>query len=183
VYGIVSESQGTIGVDSALGAGTKVIVRLPRVACSLPSGQPVVAGPWRGRAGTGGRILLVEDEEEVRAMAAEALEIEGYAVTVASSGEEALEIWRASDEAFQLLLTDVIMPGLSGGELAQRVRRLRPATKVLYMSGYNDDAIVRYGVSVSEADFLQKPFTLESLARKVRGALETAGSSTGTGAS
>ena len=183
VYGIVSESRGGIRVDSAPGAGTRFVVRLPRVACALPAGMAALPAVSRPRPEAGGRILLVEDEEEVRAMAAEALEIQGYAVTVASNAEEALRIWKDSGETFQLLLTDVIMPGLSGGELAERVRRLRPATKVLYMSGYNDDAIVRYGVSVSEADFLQKPFTLDSLARKVRGALETAGSSAGTGAS
>ncbi len=174
VYGIVTEGQGTIRVESAPGRGTTFRIRLPRVASALPA-RSSAAIPMPGRPDRTGRILLVEDEDEVREMAAEALEIEGYAVTKAASAEEALTIWESEGESFHLLLTDVIMPGLSGGELAERVRRIRPATKVLYMSGYNDDAIVRYGVSVSEAEFLQKPFTLESLARKVRGALETVG--------
>ncbi len=182
VYGIVTEGQGTIRVESAPGRGTTFRIRLPRVASALPV-RSSAAIPIPPRPDRTGRILLVEDEDEVREMAAEALEIEGYAVTKAASAEEALSIWESDGDSFHLLLTDVMMPGLSGGELAERVRRLRPATKVLYMSGYNDDAIVRYGVSVSEAEFLQKPFTLESLARKVRGALDAVGASSDTGAS
>src|SRR5262249_23272047 len=79
---------------------------------------------------------------------------------------------KRSSDTFEVLLTDVMMPGISGGELARQVLQARPTTRVLYMSGYNDDAIVRRGLSVSEADFLQKPFTLEALARKVREALD-----------
>ena len=185
VYGIVKESGGDIEVRSRPGEGTLFRIRFPRVELAPRASAPL-PGATPGPPSVGGRILLVEDEEDVRAMAAEALELEGHEVTSAANGEEALAIWARSGQNFELLLTDVMMPGMSGGELAQRVLRSRPATRVLYMSGYNDDAIVRQGLSVSEADFLQKPFTLEALARKVRGALDTEPTSGGparTGAS
>lgn len=172
VYGIVKESGGGIEVQSRPGQGTVFRIRFPRVELAARAATPL-PGQMPNAPSAPGRILLVEDEDEVRAMAAEALELEGHAVTSASNAEEALAIWaRSSELPFELLLTDVMMPGMSGGELAQRVLQARPATRVLYMSGYNDDAIVRQGLSVSEADFLQKPFTLEALARKVRGVLD-----------
>ena len=171
VYGIVKESGGGIDVKSRPGQGTVFRITFPRVELASRANAPL-PGKTLGPPSAGGRILLVEDEEDVRSMAAEALELEGHTVTSAANAEEALAIWARTGQAFELLLTDVMMPGMSGGELAQRVLRSRPATRVLYMSGYNDDAIVRQGLSVSEADFLQKPFTLEALARKVRGALD-----------
>ena len=118
------------------------------------------------------RILLVEDEDDVREMAMEALELGGYRVISAANGEEALEVCSDASGEFQLLLTDVIMPGMSGGELAAQITHDHPEIQVLYMSGYNDDAIVKHGVSRSQADFLQKPFTLDSLSRKVREILD-----------
>jgi CheY-like chemotaxis protein len=106
-------------------------------------------------------------------MAAEALGLAGYVVTTAPCGEAALDLWTGPEDPFDLLLTDVVMPGMSGGELAQRIRNQRPTVRVLYMSGYADDAIVRHGVSVDEASFIQKPYTLDALTGKVRELLDT----------
>ncbi|MFN8177415.1 MAG: ATP-binding protein [bacterium] len=171
VYGVVKECNGGIEVTSRPGEGATFTIRLPRAELAARAPDPQAGSPG-SLPTSGGRILLVEDEADVRAMAMEALELEGYSVTAAASGEEALTIWARCGDSFEILLTDVMMPGISGGELARQVLQKRPNTRVLYMSGYNDDAIVRQGLSVSEADFLQKPFTLEALARKVREALE-----------
>jgi two-component system, cell cycle sensor histidine kinase and response regulator CckA len=171
VYGIVQECGGGIDVASAPGAGTTFTIRFPH-AEPAPRSAEAPRSESEPLPPAGGRILLVEDEDDVRAMAEEALELEGYTVTSAASGEEALSIWTRCGDSFELLLTDVMMPGMSGGELTQRVRETRPDARVLYMSGYNDDAIVRQGLAVSGAHLLQKPFTLEALARKVREALE-----------
>jgi PAS domain S-box-containing protein len=172
VYAIVKEGGGGIEVDTRPGGGTMFRIRFPRVELDEPA-PPAEAGSPRASDQAGRRILLVEDQEDVREMTAEALSINGYDVTTAANGEQALALCTgdAADD-FELLLTDVVMPGMSGGELAQRVRHFHPGTRVLYISGYNDDAIVRHGVSVSEAEFLQKPFTLDALARKVRDILE-----------
>jgi DNA-binding NtrC family response regulator len=117
-------------------------------------------------------ILLVEDEGDLRKMAAQALEMASYSVIEAACGEEALEICRDTERTIDLLLTDVIMPGMGGGELVQRATQVRPGLRVLYMSGYTDDSVVRHGVSGAEAAFLQKPFTLDALSRKVREVLD-----------
>jgi CheY-like chemotaxis protein len=177
VYGIVKESGGAIDFESEPGRGTTFRVLLPGVERATARGPDDASGSGALRPSAQGRILLVEDQQDVREMAAEALEISGYVVTTAANAEEALAAWSRTGGAFELLLTDVVMPGMSGGELAQRVRGERPSMPVLYMSGYNDDAIVRRGVSVSEAEFLQKPFTIESLSDKVRGLLDGAAAS------
>jgi PAS domain S-box-containing protein len=182
VYGIVQDADGTVDVTSAPGQGTELVLSFPLASGTVPvepapdpGSAAETAEEDRARAEaeeTLRKILLVEDEPDVRDMAREALELGGYAVTPASSGEEALDACREASGEFELLLTDVIMPGMSGGELAQKITRRHPRMKVLYMSGYNDDAIVKHGVSVSAADFLQKPFTLDTLSRKVREILE-----------
>jgi CheY-like chemotaxis protein len=173
VYGIVEEASGVIDLESEPGQGTKVRIRIP---LAEPSAAPEVHRAPESEAlpvaGGSERILLVEDQDDLREMASEALELAGYHVTPAPDGESALAMC-AGGEAFELLLTDVVMPGLSGGELAERVRQVRPEARVLYMSGYNDDAIVRRGVSVDEASFIQKPFTIEALTRKVRELLDS----------
>ncbi len=173
VYGIVKESEGGIEVESRPGQGTTFRLRFLRADIVPKATSTNERAGERAAAVHGRRILLVEDQADVRQMTAEALALSGYSVTEAASGETALEILARDPAGFDLLLTDVVMPGISGGELAQRVRKDRPATRVLYMSGYNDDGIVHRGVSVSEASFLQKPFTLDALARKVREILES----------
>jgi CheY-like chemotaxis protein len=171
----VNEAGGTVDVHTAPGEGTTFRIRVPRadpseLTVGLSSAE--IRRPAPDPEPNMARILLVEDEEDVREMAVEALELGGYTVVPAGSGEDALAACVRVAGDFELLLTDVIMPGMSGGELAQQITTDHPRVKVLYMSGYNDDAIVKHGVSVSRADFLQKPFTLDALSRKVREVLE-----------
>ena len=117
-------------------------------------------------------ILLVEDEEMLRKLAHQTLSMYGYQVLDAANGDEALSLSRQHQGSIQLLLTDVIMPAMSGGEVAGRVLESRPETRVLFMSGYTDDAIVHQGVLDQSANFIQKPFAPDSLARKVREVLD-----------
>ncbi len=173
-YAIVQEYAGRIDVTSAIGKGTTFTLTFPRA----PRGEPAAPGEPADRASIcrgSETILLVEDEVELRRMAAQALELASYSVIEASCGEEALSICNDPVRAIDLLLTDVIMPGMGGGELVKRATQVRPGLRVLYMSGYTDDAVVRHGVSDAEAAFLQKPFTLEALSRKVREVLDPVG--------
>jgi CheY-like chemotaxis protein len=117
-------------------------------------------------------VLLVEDEAAVRDMARTALESYGYAVLAVANGEDALRTVTAHDGRIDLLLTDVIMPGVSGPELAERVRRDYPAIAVVFMSGYTSDAVLRQGVEAGEANFVQKPFSTVALATKLRQVLD-----------
>jgi CheY-like chemotaxis protein len=114
---------------------------------------------------------VVEDQPEVRGYAAAALRAYGYQVMEAASGDEALLVWERESERIALILTDVVMPGLSGRELADRLKERRPGIKVLFMSGYTDDTVVHHGVERRDAEFIQKPFSPEELAIKVRGVL------------
>lgn len=177
VYGIVKDVGGTIDVNSRVREGTTFTLRLPAHDDTPVADDPAFA-EVRAEAeavAADDRILLVEDEDDVREMAREALELGGYRVVSAANGEEAIRVCAdAGAGEFQLLLTDVIMPGMSGGELAAQITHDHPEIQVLYMSGYNDDAIVKHGVSRAQADFLQKPFTLDSLSRKVREILDRA---------
>ncbi len=117
-------------------------------------------------------ILLVEDEEMLRKLAHQTLTMYGYHVLDAPNGDAALFVCKQHEGPIQLLLTDVIMPGMSGREVAGRLLDLRPETRVLFMSGYTDDAIVHQGVLDEAANFIQKPFAPDSLARKVRVVLD-----------
>jgi CheY-like chemotaxis protein len=169
VYGIVKQSEGYIWVDSAPGTGTTVRVYLPWVEA-----EPVAEEPTRSvvREDVPARgtetVLLVEDEEMVRRMTREVLEGAGYHVLEASSGFEALRVSSGHGGRLDLLLTDVVMPGMSGRELAERLAPVRPGIKVLYMSGHTDDAIFHHGVTQAGTGFLQKPFTPDALERRVR---------------
>jgi PAS domain S-box-containing protein len=170
VYGIVKQSGGNIWVYSEPNRGTTIKVYLPHFdGDEEPSERPSVetAAP-RGTE----TILLVEDEDVVRGLARQILQQAGYNVLDACSGEEALRLGREHGDPIHLLLTDVVMPETSGKEIAQRLTSLRPATRVLFMSGYTDDAIVHHGILDSNVEFIQKPFTPVALARKVREVLD-----------
>jgi two-component system cell cycle sensor histidine kinase/response regulator CckA len=174
VYGIVQQSGGHIRVNSAAGRGSTFLIYLPRV--ELPdlgpqgTDRPLLPHPSPGTE----TVLLAEDEEMVRRLAREFLSGNGYQVLEAGNGREALLLSEAHRGEIHLLLTDVMMPKMSGRELGERIRRQRPGLRILYMSGYTDDAILRGGVLEDGIPYLQKPFTQEGLARKVREVLDPA---------
>jgi len=170
VYGIVKQSGGFIWVYSELGQGTTIRVYLPRVENS-PAPLSFANPRTEVRQGTE-TVLLVENTEPLRNLAKELLKSSGYAVLDAENGKEALRIASAFSGAIHLLLTDVIMPGMGGKQLAEQLTSLRPATRVLYMSGYSNDGIVLSGILKSGALLLEKPFTREILLRKVRQVLD-----------
>ena len=172
-YGIIEQAGGSIRVDSRMGEGTAFVIELPRAAKDAKSSAPPPAST--GRATSRATILLVEDEDQVRAVARRALEKHGHRVIEAASPLEALEWERALTEGedFDLLLTDVIMPQMSGAELARRLLELRPTLKVVFMSGYTDDHLSAHGVTSASMSYLQKPFTPADLSRKVREVLES----------
>jgi len=173
VYGIVKQSGGYIWVHSELGRGTTFKIYLPRVAST---GQAVahVAAPVEYRRVEPGTetILLVEDEANLRYLARQYLEKQGYKVIEAADGAVAMQIAVAHDKMIHLLLTDVIMPGMNGRELAQRICEIRPNVKVLYMSGYTENVIGHDGMLDAGVSLLQKPFTLRDLKNKVREVLD-----------
>jgi CheY-like chemotaxis protein len=169
VYGIVTQSGGSIGVSSEPGHGTSFTVYFP---CATEAERPAAPPPAaEGFDGTE-TILLAEDQPEVRAIASAVMRRHGYTVLEASDGEEALAIVRRRTEAIDLLLSDVVMPNMSGPELARLVQAERPRIRVLYASGYTDDAIVNHGVLDPGVAFLPKPFTPSALLRKIREMLD-----------
>jgi CheY-like chemotaxis protein len=166
VYGIVKQSGGDIEISSKLGEGTTITIYLPYIE---KTAEKVGTSAWLSETPSGSEtILVVEDEEMVRQLACEALRKKGYTVLEAASGEKALRICQQNEATIHLMLTDVVMPGMNGRELATRIASIRPATKVLYMSGYTEDAVLSEGILDSGLAFIQKPFTLAVLARKVR---------------
>ena len=170
VYGIVKQSGGYIWVYSEPGRGTTVKVYLPRVPGAAEPPLPAPEPPaLRGGHET---VLLVEDAAPVRTLARRSLESCGYKVLDAADGRSAIELSARHAGEIDVLVTDVVMPGMSGRELAERLAPTRPAMKVLYTSGYTDDAMVRQGVLNAGVAFLQKPFVPDSLARKVREVLD-----------
>ena len=170
VYGIVKQSGGNIWVYSEPGKGTTFKIYLPRVDEPLEKlGERVeVKEIPRGTE----TILVVEDEEEVRKLAVRILERQGYKVLEASQGLDAFLIAEKYEDLIHLLVSDVVMPKISGRELADRIAEIRPEIKVLYMSGYTDNAIVHHGVLGEGMEFIQKPFTVDGLIRKVREVLD-----------
>jgi CheY-like chemotaxis protein len=171
VYGIVQQSGGIIEFDSRIGKGTRFSLFFPAaVETAMVARAPIGA---LARAPRGSETLLVvEDELTVRQLFISSLRRLGYTVHEASSGTEALRLFTEHAASIQLVITDVVMPGMSGGELAQRVRALRPAMRILFVSGYTDDKVVRRDVLRGEEDFLQKPFTPIDLAQRVRAVLD-----------
>ena len=169
VYGIVTQSGGHVAAYSEPGHGTTFRVYLPEVAETAVAPAASVAGPARGGSET---ILLVEDEVAVRAFAERILAGLGYTLLTASNGTEALAAASAHESPIDLLVTDVIMPGLNGSELSQRLTTSRPALLTLYMSGYTEAAIGQRGLLPQGAGFLAKPFSPDGLGRAVRDALD-----------
>jgi len=178
-YGIVKQSGGYIWVYSELGKGTTFKIYLPRVqeaAEILPAEAPA-AGVMHEPANE--TILLVEDEPNLRRLAQQYLQNQGYTVLEAADGAEALRVFESNKNAIHLLLTDVIMPGINGRQLAQRILSQRPDMKVLYMSGYTENAIGTNGTLDAGIILLQKPFTLPALKAKVREMLDAFSTSEG----
>ena len=170
VYGIVKQSGGYIEAESNLGKGTAFKTYLPRVEETESTRQPVTdkAQPRLGSE----TVLLVEDEAGVRELIRDFLQQSGYAVLEAESGEKALEICQSCQKVIQLMITDVVMPKMSGPVLAKKIKQIRPTVRVLYISGYTDEAVLQQGVLTSQVAFLQKPFTAEALVRKVQEVLD-----------
>jgi CheY-like chemotaxis protein len=168
VYGIVKQSGGYVWVYSEPGRGTSFKVYLPRIEeeTALPSLESVAESRANPRGSE--TVLLVEDEKGVRELAREYLQMIGYSVIEAENGHAALELASRHNGKIHLLMTDVVMPGISGRELSERVRTVRPDMRVLFMSGYTDQAVVHHGILEPDAVLLQKPFTLNALALKLR---------------
>jgi CheY-like chemotaxis protein len=170
VYGIVKQSGGNIWVYSEPEKGTTFKIYFPRVD------EPLEAFKERLESGDFPRgsetILVVEDGEEVRKFTVQILEKQGYRVLEAPNGEEAFVLFQNYKEPIHLVLTDVVMPGMSGRELADALLNLHPELKVIYMSGYTDNSIVHHGILEKGIHYIQKPFTIERLARKIREVLK-----------
>ena len=170
VYGIVKQSEGNIWIYSEPGHGTTFKIYLPQAEELLEEVKEKVVGeelPCGSET-----VLVVEDEEEVRKVAAQILRGQGYKVLEASNGADTLMICKEEKEPIDLILTDVVMPKMSGCELAKCVLSIRPEIKVLYMSGYTDNTIVHHGVLERGINYIQKPFTVGALAGKVREVLD-----------
>jgi nitrogen-specific signal transduction histidine kinase/ActR/RegA family two-component response regulator len=169
-YGIVKQSGGHIWVYSEQGKGTTFKIYLPRVNEPL---EDITKDVLKEKLPRGNEtILVVEDEEEVRKLTAKILERQGYRILETSNGDDALLACERRKGPIHLMLADIVMPGMSGSELAKLLKPLYPEIKILYMSGYTDNAVVRHGVLKKGVNYIQKPFTTEGLARKVREVLD-----------
>jgi CheY-like chemotaxis protein len=171
VHGIIKQHHGDVWAHSILGHGTTFTIWLPQAAAAQ---QPIdMSAPARQVSMPGDEtILLVEDEENVRRLLRHVLAKRGYHVLEASHAEEALAIFNSEGNSIDLLLTDMVMPRMSGRELAERIQSVRPGIPVIYMSGYTDDVLVRTGALSPGMSFLQKPLRPEVLTSKVREALD-----------
>ncbi len=170
IFGVVKQAGGTIEVDSAPGRGTTFKIHLPRIGEPAEKLARASASPDLPRGHE--VILLVEDEQSVRELATSILKRQGYKVLAAANGGEALLLAERRAEPIHLLLTDVVMPGMNGRELSERLLAIRPDLAVLFASGYTEDTIVHHGVLAENLHFIAKPYTLQALAQKVRQVLD-----------
>jgi CheY-like chemotaxis protein len=169
VYGIVKQSGGWIWVYSEVGHGTTFKIYLPRVEGAVTAiGAPVALHSPRGDE----TVLVVEDQQEVRSLMRHVLRTHGYDVLEAAEGPSAIAACEALERPISLLITDVVMPGMSGPALAAHLRTVRPHMRVLYISGYTDATVLEHGIGEQQVAFLQKPFTTSELTRKVREVLD-----------
>jgi len=166
VYGIVKQSKGWITVESEPRQGTTFQIYLPGV----DAGMPAETVPLQDAADLGGpeTVLVVEDQAEVRKLTVEVLKSYGYKVLEAAHGEEALSLVARNEGPIDLMVTDVVMPGMMGNELAELLRSVEPQMRVLYTSGYGESVIAQRGVLAPGVEYLAKPFSPETLAAKVR---------------
>jgi CheY-like chemotaxis protein len=168
VYGIVRQNHGGVWVESEVGRGTEFKIALPRVDGPLPSREMPVS--VRGGSET---ILIVEDDAGLLALSREILTELGYSVLIARGGPEALELSRQTPDEISLVLADVVMPQMGGRDLVQRLLADRPRLRVLFVSGYTPDMVLLHGVEEAEIPFLAKPYTPQTLARRVREVLDS----------
>jgi CheY-like chemotaxis protein len=171
VFEIVRRSGGSIEVDTAPGKGTRFTLEFPRIEDESENSTVIV--PRQATRSGSERILLVEDEESIRHPIRTILRLQGYEVLTASSGEEAIQACASRAEPIHLMLTDILMPRMNGHELARRVAPLRPEMKILFMSGHQDSTLLRHRMLHTHAHFIQKPFTIDALASKVREVLDS----------
>jgi CheY-like chemotaxis protein len=171
VYGIVKQSGGYVWIYSEPGLGTTLKLYFPEVSAAAAFTNPEYKPAVKAARGSE-TILLVEDEEAVRGLTSRILEKQGYRVIVAQHGREAMDIATKEEGRIDLVLTDIVMPGMNGRGLVERLAGIRPRIKSLYMSGYTDDDIIRRGFIEPSKSFLQKPFTSESLLQTVRKVLD-----------
>ena len=171
VYGIIKQSGGYIWVDSKPGMGTTFKIYLPHtdeeITLDEKRDEPV-DGNLKGKE----TVLIVEDEKDVRNLVCEILKLQGYNILESAHGDSALNICKKYDKPIHLILTDVVMPHISGSRLVELIKPIHPEMKTLYMSGYTDNAVVIKGILKPGDQFIQKPFTPVDLARKIRGILD-----------
>jgi CheY-like chemotaxis protein len=170
VLGIVEQSSGNISLTSELGKGTTFHVFLPSTIQEDTAKHDTEA--IEPNVGSHGTILLVEDEDQLRGLIGSILKNNGYTVLDAATPSEALALLKAHNRPIDLLLTDVVMPGMSGGMMAKEMRGIQPSLRVLFMSGYTNDVVVKQGVESSEVSFIQKPFAPNELLRQIKKILD-----------
>ena len=172
VYGIVQQNGGHVAVYSEVGQGTTFRIYLPRSGEERSAPVPPLRSTEMPLEGGAETILLVEDNDELRGAARGILEALGYSVAAAANGAEALATFERIGGLVDLVICDVVMPGMSGQEIVERIRAKSPGTRVLFMSGYTDNVVVRHGILEGEFEFLEKPFSADRLAAKIRQVLE-----------
>jgi two-component system, cell cycle sensor histidine kinase and response regulator CckA len=168
VHGIVQQSGGFVRLESAPGRGTTLRIYLPSVESEAAPARPLPESAVHRSLVTSQTILLIEDEKQLQELLGTVLAEHGYTVLTASDGLEALEVAKTHDGPIDLLVSDVVMPGAGGPRVVSEIQRFRPEAKVIFMSGYADDSIVRQGLTESGAHFLQKPFTPSAILKKVQ---------------